>query len=194
MLFFCCFLFVIFCLYFSLNRYFSYWKLRGFPQLHALSSSLQLFLMRTGPSHHCHNIYRESRHLPYVGIFILHTPKLIVNDLNIIKKILIQDFEDFPSRNEIPDEELDPILSRTTFMISGDKWRYARSLMSPCFTTARIKMMFDKVNTCGKHLGEYLLQLHDCGKCPKSDDLSTSGENKLCVCVCVCVCTNADSF
>lgn len=104
---------------------------------------------------HINELYRTHRTEPFLGIFIFHIPTLLVNDLELIKRVLIRDFNHFNSHGTNANDDFDPFGGHL-FNLSGDKWKKLRTKLSPTFTTGKLRMMFDRVvevqATMGKHL------------------------------------------
>ena len=72
---------------------------------------------------------------------------LMINDIDIAKKILIKDFDHFVDRTifglKFDDNvEADRIFSQSFMFSKGDDWKSGRSMMSPVFTTGKLKLMF----------------------------------------------------
>ncbi|PSN29605.1 hypothetical protein C0J52_27796 [Blattella germanica] len=120
---------------------------------------LDVFLLKTDPCHLFKNIYLNHKNLPYVGIYLLNAPKLVIIDLELIKSVLAKDFQYFQSRNEVVDPNLDPLLSKSVLMISGLKWKFVRNMITPSFTFGKIKAAFGHVDKCGQEMVQYLQRL-----------------------------------
>ena len=72
---------------------------------------------------------------------------LVINDLELAKRILIKDFDHFTDRTDLGntnpvENECDRIFRQTFILQKGDSWKSQRSLMTPVFTTGKLKMMF----------------------------------------------------
>ncbi|PSN45875.1 hypothetical protein C0J52_19684 [Blattella germanica] len=154
-------LLVVMVIAFYIKRTFSFWKVRGFPYLKGFYQllSLDVFLLKTDPSHFFKNIYLNHKNFPYVGIYLFNAPKLIPTDLEIIKNVLVKDFQYFQSRNEVVDPNLDPLFSKSVIMISESKWRFVRNMITPSFTFGKIKAAFGHVDKCGQEMVQYLQRL-----------------------------------
>lgn len=75
-------------------------------------------------------------------------------DPELIKKILVKDFDTFVDRGIHMDPE-DP-LSQHLFRLRGVKWRGLRTKLSPTFTSGKLKMMFPFVIQQGYNYQKYL--------------------------------------
>jgi len=87
--------------------------------------------------------------------FIAFRPAMILRDPDLIKQILVRDFNIFYDRKVRSNEKTDP-LSQNLFLLKGTPWKYLRTKMTPIFTSFRMKQMFPLINTCAKQLNEYL--------------------------------------
>ncbi|XP_037815475.1 cytochrome P450 6a8-like [Lucilia sericata] len=89
----------------------------------------------------------------YIGVYNFITPALIVKDLDLIKAILITDFETFPDRGFYSNPHHDP-LSTNLVRLSGDMWKKMRQKLTPTFTSGKMKMMFPTVSAIGERFIE----------------------------------------
>jgi cytochrome P450 len=80
----------------------------------------------------------------------------LIRDVGLVKNILVKDSQSFMDRVISVDEELDPLLSSSLFVIKGQRWRHLRTNLSPVFTSGKMKKMFYLVDTCGKELADCL--------------------------------------
>ena len=88
---------------------------------------------------------------PFLGIYMLHRPFLLINDPELIKHILVKDFSHFCDRGLYCNEKTDP-LNAHLFLLSGDKWRTLRAKLSPTFTSGKLKCMFPLLKDIGDEL------------------------------------------
>ncbi|XP_059610505.1 cytochrome P450 6a2-like [Phlebotomus argentipes] len=91
----------------------------------------------------------------FSGFYFLTSPRLIPLNLDVIKHILIKDFNNFSDRQVYYNEEDDP-LSAHLFSLRGDKWRSFRQQLSPTFTSGKMKMMYPLVVGQTEPLNQYL--------------------------------------
>ena len=102
-----------------------------------------------------YNFHPEAK---YVGAFDFVKPIFVLRDPELIKDITIKSFDHFPNRNMVVDVSVDFLLGSGIFNISGDKWREMRAMLSPAFTSSKMKAMFELMEECVeefvKHLSE----------------------------------------
>jgi hypothetical protein len=101
-----------------------------------------------------------------VGIFSFDKPSLLVRDLELVKNILVKDFQTFTDRIFSVEERFDPLFANIISIINGQLWRHLRTNLTPVFTSRKMKMMFCLVDTCGKELAECLEKATADGKLP----------------------------
>ena len=113
---------------------------------------------------HLQQIYDEHSDKPYVGIFSFDKPSLLIRDLELVKNILVKESQYFVDRIISINEKLDPLFSRSVFVIKGEHWRYLITNLTPVYTSGKMKMMFYLVDTCGKELADCLQKATADGK------------------------------
>lgn len=86
---------------------------------------------------------------PFIGVYALFRPTLIIRDANLIRTMLIKDFQHFMDRGVYCDEENDP-LSGHLFAIEAEKWKYLRSKLTPAFSSGKMRAIFSTLLDC-KH-------------------------------------------
>ncbi|XP_062537867.1 uncharacterized protein LOC134206193 [Armigeres subalbatus] len=131
-------------LYIYFRRKYSYWADRNVPQA---PGSLPLGTFNgMGSKYHFTEVLQQvydQYHKAHkaVGVYLSVRPILFVNDLDLVKQILVKDFNSFRDRGMYYNEKDDP-LSAHLFSIEGEKWRFLRNKLSPTFTSGKIKYMF----------------------------------------------------
>jgi len=135
------------------NRY-SYWKKRGVPTLKPTAPfgnfSYSILAGKT-PAFEIAEMYKAFEGHAVGGVYSFGTPSLLPRDPEVLKDILVKDFDHFYGRGRMFDEEAEP-LDANLFSLSGSKWRNLRVRLTPLFTTLKMKMMFGAVVECGKNL------------------------------------------
>lgn len=140
------------------TRNFDYWKKRSIPYVKPLpiiGNFLDVFMLRKTIGHHLAKYYDEFE-TPYFGMFVMNTPHLIVKDPNIIKSILVKDFNYFQDRNLISDEKCDSVSSKMLFIVKNPEWRHLRTKMSPVFSSGKIKSMLSLINAAADEMVIYI--------------------------------------
>ena len=90
-----------------------------------------------------------------VGVYTLHQPMMVVNDLNMARQILVKDFNHFVNRDT--EENISKLFPGKTdaywleqmTLKTGEGWKDIRSTFSPIFTSGKMKAMMrfiDKVS------------------------------------------------
>ena len=81
---------------------------------------------------------------------------LIIRDLDLVKSILVTNFSTFNKNDFTVDPKLDPLLAYNPFIVPGDDWKTARSMLTPLFTANRLRSAFPLINEITKKLMEYI--------------------------------------
>ncbi|GFN84342.1 cytochrome p450 [Plakobranchus ocellatus] len=91
------------------------------------------------------------------GIYFFRKPVLVVTDPEVIKQILIKDFNVFVDRFFVGEGKLqNPLLRLTVFFAQGSTWRRLRKMMTPSFSGAKLRFLTSRVNKMARQLGDYL--------------------------------------
>lgn len=84
-----------------------------------------------------------------VGIYGLAGAKFLVpRDPKFIKQIMIKDFDYFVNRDANHDLATDPLLSKSVLNLRDQKWKDMRSMLSPIYTTSKMKYMYGLLKEC----------------------------------------------
>lgn len=92
----------------------------------------------------------------FFGLFFFLQPMVMITNLDLIKRILVKDFNFFPDRGVYHNLRDDP-LSGHLFSIEGNKWRSLRTRLTPTFTSGKMRMMFPTLKAVGDNFGEFLV-------------------------------------
>lgn len=96
------------------------------------------------------DIYSQSNE-PFLGIYLLHRPAILVRDALLCKVMLTKDFANFHDRGIYVDEENDPF-SAHLFSAEGQSWKSLRSKLTPSFTSGKLKAMYPTIMETGEKL------------------------------------------
>lgn len=95
----------------------------------------------------------KSRGLKYGGAWSWAKPVLLLTDPDYIRDVLLKDFQYFVDRDMYSNPVHDP-KNESLFVVKKDEWKNMRTKLSPVFTSAKMKMMFDMVVECSKPMIE----------------------------------------
>ncbi|KAK5646915.1 hypothetical protein RI129_005379 [Pyrocoelia pectoralis] len=98
---------------------------------------------------------------PYYGFFVFSRPILVINDIDIVKRIMIKDFASFPNKLFFSDKNCDPVFNNSLFNTRGEEWKSIRYKLSPVFTSGKLKVMFSLIRECSESLISYLEKMLD---------------------------------
>lgn len=77
-----------------------------------------------------------------VGCLMGSDPTLILRDPELIKHVLVTDFDHFYPRGLNPHKDVIEPMLKNLFFADGDLWKLLRQRMTPAFTTGKLKAMF----------------------------------------------------
>lgn len=144
--------------YIYFKHKFNYWKKKGFLFLKPsfpMGNCRDFVLLRKSFGETYTELYKTLTGNKFGGVYMLHQPQLVIREPDLIKAVLVKDFDHFHDHGFKSDEKLDP-LSTNLFMLNGSKWRELRTKLSPTFTSGKMKLMFQTVINCGMELKEHL--------------------------------------
>ncbi|KYN40637.1 Cytochrome P450 6k1 [Trachymyrmex septentrionalis] len=149
---------LIITVHFYMAHKFNYWKKRNV--LHALPISIlgnfkDCLLLKKSPGYLLKDFYDQGKGMPYIGFYILNKPSLMVRDRELIKNILIKDFDYFIDRFATP-STTDRLAYSSLFFIKDAAWKILRTKLSPTFSSGKLKKMFELMLECGDNLDTYL--------------------------------------
>ncbi|XP_061396405.1 probable cytochrome P450 6a13 [Musca vetustissima] len=137
-----------------LKEHYSYWEKRNVP--HEKPWPFIGNMQGLGRKYHWKDIneriYKKFKNTtPVAGFYTFTTRAAFVMDLDIIKDIMIKQFQSFSDRGLFHNVRDDPLTGNLLFL-DGDKWRALRHKVSPVFTTGKMKFMFPTVVQVGEKL------------------------------------------
>ena len=84
-------------------------------------------------------------------------PVLAIKDLELTKKIMISDFEYFVDRNFLnPNPKGNKHASMFLVNLKGDGWKMSRNLLTPMFTSSKLKALMPLIHQSGKQFTNYI--------------------------------------
>lgn len=138
---------IITMIYIFLRLRVHYWKMRKVPYIHPelIFGNSRGLGKKYHLSEFMKTMYLKLKPLgPIGGAYIYIRTVAIVTDLDLIKTIMVKDFNIFNNRGMYYNEKDDP-LSAHLINIEDDAWRLLRQKLTPTFTSGKIKMMFKTI-------------------------------------------------
>jgi len=118
-----------------------------------------VFLRRKSLAEVVHATYNLNQDAKYVGFFDGTYPVVMLRDSELIKSVGVKNFEMFLDHRSFIDEANDPLFGKNLFSLRGDKWREVRAMLSPVFTSSKMKAMFKLMSECAGNFSDFLCKL-----------------------------------
>nr|AIL94161.1 cytochrome P450 CYP3025A2 [Tigriopus japonicus] len=155
---------LLFSWYLYMTRKYNYFKAKGIPYMEPCFpfGSNNMYKTFTGQSSFVemgNPIYWNFPGSKIVGQFQFSEPQVVIKDLELAKNIMIKDFDYFMDRRpaDLPGKsKMTKILGRMLTSLKGDQWKSMRSIVSPVFTSGKLKTMTTLVNKVGDDFVEHL--------------------------------------
>lgn len=148
-------------LYFHLTRNFSYWKKRKIPFVDPIpifGNVFNAFTLKESVGEFLHKIYKTTTSA-YLGFFIFDQPYLLIRSPDLIKTILIKDFDYFNDRTITENNRDDELGSNILFIVKNPAWKAIRTKLTPAFTSGKIKNMFPLMKEVATEMKTYINNL-----------------------------------
>ncbi|KAJ8953891.1 hypothetical protein NQ318_019131 [Aromia moschata] len=148
--------------HFYMVKTYKFWKRQGVKQrpfAWFLDDTWTNALRMESPNDMFQRIYNYFSNVRYFGIYQFAMPTLVVKDPTLIKQLAIKDFDHFEDHLQFMPEDVDPLWGKNLFALQGKKkWHENRMLLSPAFTSSKLKMMFVLIREYAENLMEHLLK------------------------------------
>ncbi|XP_062552480.1 probable cytochrome P450 6a13 [Armigeres subalbatus] len=140
------------------RKRYSYWKERGIPYSEPSFPAGNIRGM--GRTEHLSTMmqrcYKDLKGKgPIGGIFFFINPVALAMDLDLIKNVLVKDFQYCHDRSLYYNEKDDP-LSAHLLTMEGTKWKNLRAKLTPTFTSGKMKMMFPTIITVAEDFSKLM--------------------------------------
>ncbi|XP_017106361.2 probable cytochrome P450 6a14 [Drosophila bipectinata] len=140
---------------FYLNTY-TYWSRRGVPRENPLPVVGNM--RGIGTKYHFRDVNKRiydqfKGKASFAGMHVFFKNTAMILDLDLIKQVLIKDFQYFQDRGVFNNPKDDPLTGHL-FSLEGEEWKSMRKMLSPVFTSGKIKQMSEIIVKVGHTLVE----------------------------------------
>ena len=148
-------------LYLVLNNINSYWKRKGQPYIPAqplFGNLTELIFQKASPADLFTKFYNDekTKEEPFTGIHIFHKPAVLIRDIELVKRVMVKDFNSFSNRHAGADSKTDRLGSDNLFLAKNPMWKTLRNRLVPLFSGAKLRQMFLLMNEIGKEFDAHL--------------------------------------
>ncbi|XP_029164739.1 cytochrome P450 6k1-like [Nylanderia fulva] len=148
--------------YLYMTRKFNYWKKRGVSEISPptpfLGNFTECTLLKKSPGYLIKDFYNQAKGLPYIGFYVLDKPFFLIRDREVVKNVLVKDFNYFDDRYTSADPN-DRLGYTNLFFLKNPAWKILRTKLTPIFTSGKLKKMFESMLECAKNLDTHLESL-----------------------------------
>ncbi|XP_054158298.1 cytochrome P450 3A56-like [Oppia nitens] len=85
------------------------------------------------------------------GIYELGKPILYLSDPDLIRDVLVKDFNVFNNRRDTT-TGVDPIVDNMMDLLRDERWKTVRSIVTPTFSTGKLRKMLPSIINCLRNL------------------------------------------
>ncbi|KAJ8926642.1 hypothetical protein NQ314_020976 [Rhamnusium bicolor] len=91
-------------------------------------------------------------------MYEFYLPILVLKDPELIKQVTVKDFDHFTDHRSVIPDNIDPLWSKNLFALKGQKWRDMRAILSPSFTSSKMRSMFVLMTECSENFIQHFLK------------------------------------
>ncbi|GBM05294.1 Cytochrome P450 3A11 [Araneus ventricosus] len=149
-------------LYWYSIRNADYWEKRGIPYVKPVLPFFgSTFPMLLKPFHEI-ELERYQKLGPLYGHFEGSRPLLSIGDPKLIRDVLVKEFASFTNRRDVLSGN--GIVDSMLPSLRGEDWKRVRSIVSPTFTTGKIRRMVSIIKDCSQTLMQNFKSITKSGK------------------------------
>lgn len=145
-------------LYLYLTRNFNYWKTKNIPYIKPLplfGNFKEQFLFQKNLGYILLDIYNRARD-GFIGIFLTDEPFLLITNVELVRAILVKDFQNFEDRTVAVSAKDDAVSGNILLLMRNPEWKVMRHKLSPFFSSGKLKQMMYLMSEVGVRLKNYL--------------------------------------
>ncbi|XP_044727716.1 cytochrome P450 9e2-like [Chrysoperla carnea] len=140
---------VLFHVYFM--KLYKYWDQNGIPtylRYHPYIDFVRVILNKNNFHEDIIQLYNGLPDKQVYGSYPFRIPQLIVKDPDIIRNIMVKDFDHFVNHLD-GFFNADPLFGKSLFALKDKKWRDMRTILSPVFTGSKLRGLCELISECG---------------------------------------------
>ncbi|XP_076249789.1 cytochrome P450 9e2-like [Calliopsis andreniformis] len=153
--------------YYYLGKKMNHFKKLGVPHdspVPILGNMAPVVFRRICMVEHLSNLYYRHSNVKYCGFYNFASPVFVIRDPELITSITVKNFDQFCDHQAIVDPELDPLMGKNLFSLRGDHWREMRKLLSPAFTSSKMRAMYKLIWDCAENFVDFIVSESKEGK------------------------------
>lgn len=136
-------------IYWFIHQKLQYWKKRNVPHIEPefFYGNSRGISKEFSPNEFVQKMYLKFKSMnigPVAGAYIFIQRQAYIMNLDLIKQILVKDFNIFTNRGLYHNEKDDP-LSAHLAAVEDDTWKTLRQKITPTFTSGKLKTMFETI-------------------------------------------------
>lgn len=151
---------VIITLYLSYKWLFGFWDRRNsFNVKFAFNRQIliKIFIKKEHTQDFFGNLYKKYKNHGVVGFYALFNPMLLVTDPELVKTVLVKEFNKFTDTAMEMSREYDPLFALNPFVAKGiEKWKELRSIQASNMTTVRFREIIPTMCRVAENMVNYL--------------------------------------
>ncbi|XP_015114681.2 cytochrome P450 6k1 [Diachasma alloeum] len=147
--------------YLYMTRKFKYWKNLGVMEPEPtpfIGNFGDCLKMKKSAGEWLQGLYNWGAGRPYIGFYVFDQPFFLARDPELIKNILVRDFDYFQDRFAQASPE-DRLGNANLFFVKNPAWKYVRSKITPIYTSWRLKKMFQLMTEVADDLKTHMAAL-----------------------------------
>lgn len=164
---------VIFVCYYYLKYVYSHWErydyIKSIAPVIPFGNLSKVVRKQTSIGLVFYNLYQQVND-KFIGVYLFFRPAILIRDLDLVRNILISDFQHFHDRGVFCDSKNDP-MSASIFAMHGEQWKSLRHSFTPAFTSGKLKSMFPTLLDVGYSLDKHLKVEADGNKIIEANDI-----------------------
>ncbi|KAJ9576187.1 hypothetical protein L9F63_006920, partial [Diploptera punctata] len=149
---------ILYALYWYSTRTFQHWKNKGvhYKEPVILFGNIKdRFLFRKSFHDVQRDLYRSFEGHKFAGYYEGRRPVLMLRDPELIKYVLVRDFQHFVDRPTLK-TKIPPYIRNNLLNLEGQHWKNVRALMTPTFSSKKLKFMENMVDQCAVQMTQFL--------------------------------------